>query len=69
MRYMIHHAVYSICEGYGLADTVLRDYPLQLSIVVSLDGVHIPPTPAMRLHQYSYTRNEAASISFTSFDY
>ena len=59
---MIHRAAYSICEGYGLADTVLRDYLLQISIVVSLDGVHIPPTPAIR--------NEAASIPYvTSFDY
>ena len=49
---MIHHAAYSFCEGYGIADTGLRDSPLKLSIVVSSDGVYIPPKPAMRLHRY-----------------
>ena len=48
---MMHRTTYSICEGYELSDTSLRDTSLQLSIVVSPDGVYIRPTFEMSLQR------------------
>ncbi len=40
---MMHRETYSICEGYALSNTSLRDTPQRLYINKVPDDVYIPP--------------------------